>query len=186
MNKIIDLLWSKMLYTQVLQEYHVNKRQTSAYDFKSNNKVYLSTQNLKTWWLSKKLDWKFMKQLTIKWKMSAYIYELELSSEMKVHLMFHTSLLWSSKNNLISRQVLLPQSTIIKNKEDLYFVNLIDDMKWNTQSAQFKLFIKWEEYKQRTWESYMSIKKNASEQLKEFHKNHFSWLISAEWIKKNK
>ena len=129
MNKIIDLLWSKMLYAQALQEYHVNKRQTSAYDFKSDDKVYLSTWNLKTWQFSKKLDLKFMKWLMIKQKMSIYTYELELSSEMKVHLMFHTSLLWSSKNNLISRQVPSLQSTIVKNKEDSYFVDLINDMK---------------------------------------------------------
>ena len=70
-----------------------------------------------------------MKQLTIKQKISIYAYELELSSEMKVHSTFHTSLLQSSKNNLIDRQVLSLQSTIIENEEDLYFVDLIDDMK---------------------------------------------------------
>ena len=43
MNKLTDLLQSKMLYIQVLQEYHTNKKQMSAYDFKSDNKVYLST-----------------------------------------------------------------------------------------------------------------------------------------------
>ena len=48
MNKLTNLLWSKMLYTQALQEYHANKEWTSAYDFKSDDKVYLNTQNLKT------------------------------------------------------------------------------------------------------------------------------------------
>src|SRR5438045_3835688 len=56
MNKMTNLLQSKMLYAQALQEYHVNKKQTPAYDFKSGDKVYLSTQNLKTQQLSKKLD----------------------------------------------------------------------------------------------------------------------------------
>ena len=129
MNKMIDLLWNEMLYTQALQEYHVNKKWISAYDFKSDDKVYLSTQNLKTWWFSKKLDWKFTEWLMIKWKMSIYTYELELSSKMKVHSMFHMSLLQSSKDNSISRQVLLSQLTIVENKEDSYFVDSIDDMK---------------------------------------------------------
>ena len=48
MNKLTDLLWSKMLYAQALQEYHVNKKWTLTYDFKSDNKIYLSTWNLKT------------------------------------------------------------------------------------------------------------------------------------------
>ena len=42
MNKIIDLLQIKMLYAQKLQEYYVNKEQISVYDFKSDDKVYLS------------------------------------------------------------------------------------------------------------------------------------------------
>ena len=47
-NKLTDLLQNKMLYIQTLQEYHANKEQISAYDFKSENKIYLNTQNLKT------------------------------------------------------------------------------------------------------------------------------------------
>ena len=56
MNKLTDLLQSEMLYAQTLQEYHVNKEQMSAYDFKSENKIYLSTQNLKTQQFAKKLN----------------------------------------------------------------------------------------------------------------------------------
>ena len=55
-NKLTDLLQSKMLYAQVLQEYHVNKEQTLVYDFKSDDKIYLSTQNLKTKQFAKKLN----------------------------------------------------------------------------------------------------------------------------------
>ena len=66
MNKLTDLLWSKMLYAQTLQEYHANKEWILVYDFKSENKIYLSTQNLKTQQFVKKLDWKFMKWLIIK------------------------------------------------------------------------------------------------------------------------
>ena len=66
MNKMTDLLQSEMLYAQVLQEYHVNKGRTPAYDFKPGDKVYLSTRNLKTQQSSKKLDWKFTEQLMIK------------------------------------------------------------------------------------------------------------------------
>ena len=172
-----------MLYAQVLQKYHTNKEQTPVYDFKSGDKVYLSTWNLKTWQFSKKLDWKFTEQLTIKWKVSTYTYELELPSGMKVHLLFHTSLLRPSKNDLIGRQVPPLQLTIIENEEGPYFVDLIDDMKWNTQSAQFELLIKWEGYEQRTWKSYTMIKKDVSEELKKFHENHLSWSVLTEWIK---
>ena len=84
----------------------------------------------------------------IKWKISSYAYELELSSEMKVHSTFHVSLLQFSKNNLISRQVSSSQFMIVENEEDSYFVNLIDDMKWNMKFTWFELLIKWEKYEQ--------------------------------------
>ena len=48
MNKLTDLLWSEMLYAQVLQKYYMNKKWMSVYDFKSDNKIYLNIQNLKT------------------------------------------------------------------------------------------------------------------------------------------
>ena len=121
MNKLTDLLQSEMLYVQTLQEYHMNKEWMLTYDFKSENKIYLSTQNLKMQQSVKKLDWKFMKWLMIKWKMSFYAYELELSFEMKVHSMFHVSLLQFLKDDSIDRQVLSSQFMIVENKKKLIF-----------------------------------------------------------------
>ena len=72
---------------------------------------------------------------------------------------------------------------IVENEESLYFVNLIDNMKWNTKFTWFELLIKWEEYKQRTWELYMMIKKDTSILIKEFHEDHSLWSVSTEWIK---
>ena len=131
----------------------------------------------------KKLDWKFTKQLTIKQKINSYVYEFKLSSEMKIYSMFYINLLWFLKNDLISRQVLLLQLMIIENKQDSYFINSIDNMKWNTKFTQFELLIKWEKYEQQTWKSYIMIKKNISELVKKFHKNYFLQFVLTEWVK---
>jgi len=72
---------------------------------------------------------------------------------------------------------------IIENEEDSYFVDSIDNMKWNMKFAWFELLIKWEEYEQRTWESYTMIKKDISVLIKEFHQDHSSQSASTEWIK---
>ena len=112
--------------------------------------------------------------------MSSYAYELELPSRLKVHSVFHVSLLWFLKNDLIGRQVLLPQPMIVENKES-YFIDLIDDMKWNGQKKQFKLLIKWKKYKQWTWKPYTMIKKDASELVKEFHEDHPTWSVTMKW-----
>ena len=42
MKKITELLWNEMIYAQVLQEWHANKKWLSVYDYKINNKVYLN------------------------------------------------------------------------------------------------------------------------------------------------
>ena len=75
------------------------------------------------------------------------------------------------------------QFIIVENEKNSYFVDLIDDMKWNMKFTQFELLIKWEEYEQRTWKSYTIIKKDTSILIKEFHEDHSSWSASAEWIK---
>ena len=71
----------------------------------------------------------------------------------------------------------------VESEEDSYFVDLIDDMKWNMKSAWFELLIKWEKYEWRTCESYTTIKKNTLILIKEFHENYFSQSASIEWIK---
>jgi len=78
--------------------------------------------------------------------MSSYVYELELLFRMKIHSMFHVNLLWFLKNDSINRQVSLSQFMIVKNEKDSYFVNLINNMKWNMKSVQFELLIRWEKY----------------------------------------
>ena len=115
--------------------------------------------------------------------MSFYAYKFKLSSEIKVYSMFHVNLLQLSKNDSISRQMSSSQFTIIKNEQDLYFVDSINNMKWNTKFMWFELLIKWKKYEQQTWELYTMIKKNASELIKKFHKNHSLQSVSAEWVK---
>ena len=61
--------------------------------------------------------------------MNFYIYKLELSFKIKIHSTFHINLLQFLKNDLISKQVLLSQFISIENEKNLYFVNLINDMK---------------------------------------------------------
>jgi RNase H-like domain found in reverse transcriptase/Reverse transcriptase (RNA-dependent DNA polymerase)/Integrase zinc binding domain/Integrase core domain/Chromo (CHRromatin Organisation MOdifier) domain/Aspartyl protease len=183
MNKLTELLRSELTYAQAVQEYHANKGRLPAYDFKEGDKVYLNTRNLRTQRPSKKLDWKFAGKYTIRRKVSPYAYELELPAEMKIHPTFHVNLLLPSKHDPIGRQVPEPPPMVIENGEGPYFVDSIDDMKWNTRSARFELLIKWEGYEQRTWEPYITIKKDAPELVKEFHADHPSRPAPAGWVK---
>ena len=74
-------------------------------------------------------------------------------------------------------------SVTVESEENLYFIDLIDDMKWWIQEAWFELLIKWEEYEQKTWKLYTTIKKNTLILMKEFHEDHLSWFVSTKWAK---
>ena len=102
---------------------------------------------------------------------------------MKIHSTFHISLLLFLKHNLMKWQVSKLLPVTIESKEDSYFVDSINNMRWQIQEAWFELLIKWEEYKQRTWELYMTIKKNTSTLMKEFHEDYLSQSASAKWAK---
>ena len=112
-----------------------------------------------------------------------YAYEFNLFENMKIHFIFHVSLLLFSKHDSVRWQMSESLSVIVKSEEDSYFVDLINNIKWQIQEAWFELLIKWEEYEWKIWESYIIIKKDAFVLIKEFHQDHFSWSVSIEWVK---
>jgi transposase InsO family protein len=183
MKQLTELLRNELTYAQAVQEWHANKGRAPAWNFREGDKVYLNTRNLRTQRPSKKLDWKFAGPYTIKKKLSPYAYQLDLPSEMKVHPTFHISLLQPSKHEPMARQVPPPPPMIVKNEGGPYFVDSIDDMRWNAQSKRFELLIKWEGYETRTWELYDGTKTDAPILVKEFHEDHPSRPIPTKWIR---
>jgi len=61
--------------------------------------------------------------------------------------MFYVSLLQPLKDEPITREVLPPPPIIVNNGNGSYFINSINNMRWKTQSKQFKLLVKWKGYK---------------------------------------
>ena len=60
---------------------------------------------------------------------SFYAYEFDLFEDMKIHFMFHVSLLLFSKHDSVRQQMPESSSVTVESEEDLYFVDLIDNMK---------------------------------------------------------
>jgi len=48
--------------------------------------------------------------------------------------MFYVSLLQSLKDNPTTHEIPPPFSVIVNNSNSLYFINLINNMRWKTQS----------------------------------------------------
>ena len=61
--------------------------------FQVGDKVWLDARHIKIKRPSRKLDWKKLGRFTIKRVVSKYAYELNLPASMKIHPVFHVSLL---------------------------------------------------------------------------------------------
>ena len=67
--------------------------------FKTEQKIYLSQENFKIKWFSKKLNYWKMRAFKIKWQTESVTFKLELSKYLKTHLIIHIMLLESASEN---------------------------------------------------------------------------------------
>ena len=68
------------------------------------------------------------RKLEIKKKLSPYAYKLELLTEIKIHPIFHISLLQPLKGEPLIYKIPPPPPIIVDNGNSSYFINLINDM----------------------------------------------------------
>ena len=128
---------------------------------KKRNKMYLLTKNLKTKKVSKKLNHVKIGLFFIKQQKKSVNYELDLSSNIKIHSIFHVSLLKSADSR-----------TFIQNMFHFQYEdeNEYEIEKILAQNDQ-KYFIKWKNYfiSENTWKPIDNLK-NAQLTLREFHR----------------
>ena len=58
------------------------------------------------------------------------MYEFDLSEDMKMHSTFYINLLLFLKHDLVKWQMPESLSVTVESEENLYFVDLINDMRW--------------------------------------------------------
>ena len=102
-----------MTAAQLQQEDFANRTRMLAPAYQVEDLVWLSTKNIRTTRPSKKLDHKNKGPFQIKKKMSAQAYELELPDSIKIHLVFHTSLLQPVVNDPLPGQIEPPPPPVI-------------------------------------------------------------------------
>lgn len=134
------------------------------------DRVWLSTKNIRTARPSKKLDHKQIGPYKIIKKIGSASYELELPSSMKIHSVFHSSLLRLVDENPMPNQIPEPPPPVIVENENEWEVEEILDSRLFYRRLQYR--VKWKGYPpDDTWYNADGFD-NASELVRLFHQRY--------------
>ena len=109
--------------------------------FNVGDMVWLSGRNLKTWWLNKKLNFKFMGPFKVKDRVGTQAYHLDLPHTIKVHLVFHVSLLELCKGSNYPNEH--PPPEVISDEEEYEVEKILDS---HHQRGHVQYLVKWKGY----------------------------------------
>ena len=119
-----EMAWSQEKYTKA-----TDRHQKSVEEYKVGNSVWLSTKNIKTERLSKKLNHKMVDPFRIK-ALVGSLCRLKLPTSMKIHNVFHPSLLQKVSIDPLPGQHNDPAPPIIIDNEEKWEVdNILDARK---------------------------------------------------------
>jgi hypothetical protein len=149
---------------QKTQEYY-NQRRKDAPHFKEGDSVYILRRNIKTKRPSDKLDHTKIGPFRISQKLSDTNYRIQLPAKVRIHPVFHISLLEPAPSNIRLQQHVETEET-----EPEYEVEKILDTK-QIRNQRYYL-VKWKGYdnSENTWEPTNHLQ-NCQKAIQEFHQN---------------
>jgi hypothetical protein len=156
MESLTKHLRNEIRWAQEIYEEKANRSRNPAPAYKEGDRVWLNTKNITTKRFSKKLDWKWCGPYKVTKVVSPYAYRLQLPLSMKVHPVFHTSLLRlvASPDLAIPGQVEEEPLSIEVDSEDKYTLEQIEDARirprYHGSSPRYDLLVRWKGYPEPT------------------------------------
>ena len=146
----------------------VDKFRKESPSFQIGDKVWLLRRNIKTKQPCDKFDSKTLRPFCIQEQINPVAYRLELPTSMKVHPIFHVSLLKAYKESTISGRTQPPPPCIEVENHNKYKVEDILDSR--RRRGRLEYLIHWRGYdiNERTWEPTANLI-NAPLKVQEFH-----------------
>lgn len=145
------------LAQQIYSEYANNNR-ISPPILDIGSSVWLLRKNIRTTRPSDKLDYKRLGPFKIKKKISTHAYRLDLPKTMKVHPVFHVSMLEPVASDPLPNQKKVTPPPIIVDGELEFHVEEILDARVSRNSTQSQYLVKWTGESQLTWEPLDHVK----------------------------
>jgi hypothetical protein len=140
-------------------------------EFEVGNKVWLLSPNIRTQRPSKKLDWKRLGPFAITERIGTQAYRLQLPASMKIHPVFHVSLLERHKSSFIPGRTQPPPPPVVVDNEEEFEVEDILDSK-RLRRCLFYL-IKWKGFpaSETSWEPASNVT-NCPDLVQRFHSRY--------------
>jgi hypothetical protein len=169
LSEMHDVLRDNLILAQNQQaKYYDAKHKPLQFDI--GDMVWLLSTNIKTARPSKKLDWKRLGPFPIVKRIGIQAYQLRLPLSMKIHNVFHVSLLEPYTASDIPGRVPPPPPPIYLDTQDEpeYEVEEILDSRRRRRALQY--LVKWKGYpvSDNSWEPTANVQ-NSSRLLEEFH-----------------
>ena len=151
LSEIQDWLKGEMAYTQEQQAEYANSSRLTAPRYIPGDKVWLSSKHIITKRPSRKLDRVHLGPFEIIKPVGNLAYELNLPPPMKIHPVFHVSLLETAADDPLPEQHIEPPPPVLADGEEAWEVEKILYSRLHYQRRQYK--VKWVGFNEPSWES---------------------------------
>jgi len=180
MNWINEILREQMILAQAYQKQFANVHWQHVFKYAINDMIWLDARNLMIHWLSKKLSNKFEKSFRIIKIVSSHSYQLKLLDDWFCFDIFHTYLLHSAINDLLSEQISLASFSIVFVEEVLSWeVNEI--LNFRVKNSQLEYLIKWTEIEENSWVKFANVM-NVIEVINVYYARNLDLSSKNSWI----
>ena len=172
MEDLTEHLRVEMLIAQVIYEFSANRSRCSCPHYFIGDKVWLNAKNLNTAHSAVKLNNHHVRSFKVKciFEKNSLVIELKLPEFMKVHSVFHITLLSHVATDPLPGQRQEPWEPVVaENSEWAWYVTRIFNSKVNQRfnPLLLKYYVEWEGYFP-TWEPFYLVN-NCQQALDEYH-----------------
>ena len=159
---------TRLVEAQERQKMNADKSRKQHPKILVGDKVWLLCRNLKTRRPSDKLDYRHLGPFIVSKQINEVAYRLDLPTSMKIHPVFHVSLLEPYKESTIPGRLQTPPPPIEIDGEEEFEVSEILNSRINRRKLEYLVHWQGYEVSERTWEPAAHFD-NAPKMIEEFY-----------------